>query len=54
MKCEGWLVAPEFSRFSDIFQLMFFNKDRDEFGCNARCADKRFCKFADNSSFLLS
>ena len=49
-----FLVTPEFSAFPDIFQLMFFNEDRDEFWSDARGADKRFGKFADNSSFLIS
>lgn len=47
-------VTPEFPAFPDIFQLMFFNEDRDEFGSDARGTDQRFSKFADNSSFLLS
>jgi hypothetical protein len=54
MKRKGVLVTPEFPAFPDIFQLMFFNEDRDEFGSDARGTDKRFSKFADNSSFLLS
>jgi len=51
---NGYLVTPEFPGFANIFQLVFFNKDGDEFRFDSGGADQRFCKFADNSSLLLS